>query len=83
MPSLDRASDGRQLPENTLASAASALLASRCFNARLWLPFAASRPLRPMAVTPRAVAPASATVCALIFLFFLSLRSPHVFSSFP
>ena len=62
------------------ASAASARLASRCFNAWIWMPFAASRPMRVMAIAPRAVAPASATVCALMFFFsFLSLHTPLSF----
>ena len=50
-------------------SAALARLASCCFNARIRMPFAASRPLRVMAIAPRAVAPASATVCALMIFF--------------
>ena len=85
MPSLDRASDGRQLAEKTFTSAASARLPSRCFNARIWMLFAASRPLRVMAIAPRAVAPASAAVCALMFFFFFFpfATLPSRFFEFP
>ena len=57
------------------------------------MPFAASRPLRVMAIAWRlrvmaiawrAVAPASATICALIIFFFFPFAAlPSVFFEFP